>query len=61
MEWVEQNAIKKFINITSIVEPTTHESMHNSVVQNQTKYYVGMPIISTIINLESISLIKKST
>ncbi len=60
MEWVKQNAIKELINITSTVEPTTHESMRNSVVQNQTKYYVNMPIVFTIINLESISLIKKS-
>ncbi len=50
MEWAKQNVTKELINITSTTKPTTHESMPNTVVQNQPKYYVDMPIISTIIN-----------
>ncbi len=46
------------INITSTIEPTTHKSMLNNVVQDLLRYYVDMPIISTITNLEFVSLIK---
>ncbi len=48
------------ISITSITKATTLESMLNSVVQDQPKYYVDILIESIIINLESIFLIKKS-
>jgi hypothetical protein len=58
MEWAEQNSVEELINITSIVKPTTHESILNNVVQDQPKYYVDMPIKSIIINLESISSIE---
>jgi hypothetical protein len=34
------DATEKFINITSTTKPTTHKSMLNNVVQDQTKYYV---------------------
>ncbi len=50
MEWAKQNVTKELINITSTTKPTTRESMPNNVVQNQPRYYVDMPIISTIIN-----------
>ncbi len=60
MEWAKQNATKNLIviNIASTLEPTTHEYMLNNVAQDQPRYCVDMPIISTIINLESISLIE---
>jgi hypothetical protein len=58
MEWGEQNVVEELINITSTTEPTTHESMPTSVVQDQPKYNVDMPTESIIINLESISLIE---
>jgi hypothetical protein len=57
MEWVEQ-MLQKILLTTSTTKPTTHKSMFNSVVQDQTKYYVDMPIVSTITNLEFISLIE---
>ncbi len=44
MEWVEHNVTKKLINIASTVKPTTHESMHNNVVQDHLKYYVEMHV-----------------
>ncbi len=56
MEWAKQNVTKELINITSTTKPTTRESMPNNVVQNQPRYYVDMPIISTITNLEFVSL-----
>jgi hypothetical protein len=31
MEWVKQNGIGKLINMASIIEPTTHEFMLDSV------------------------------
>jgi hypothetical protein len=58
MEWVEQNVVEELINITSIVKPTTHESMLSNVVQDQPRFYVDMLTKSIIINLESISLIE---
>jgi hypothetical protein len=58
MEWVYHNVAEELINITSTREPTTHESMFNNVVQDLLRYYVDMPIIFTIINLEFVFLIK---
>ncbi len=58
MEWAEQDVIAELINIASTSEPTTHESIPNNVVQDQFRYYVDMFTVSTIINFESISLIK---
>ncbi len=60
MEWGEQNVVAKLINIISIAKPTTHESMPNSVVQGQLRYYVDMLVEFIIINPESISLIENS-
>jgi hypothetical protein len=40
------------------IEPTTHESMPNSVAQDQPRYYVDMLIVSIITNLEYVSLIE---
>jgi hypothetical protein len=59
MEWAKQNVVEKLINITSTAEPTTHEFMLNNVAQNQPRYYVDMPTLSRIINLELVSLTKK--
>jgi hypothetical protein len=44
MECVEQNGIGKLINIASIVEPTTHEYMLDSVAQNHPMYYVDIHV-----------------
>jgi hypothetical protein len=56
MEWVEHNVVEELINITSTMEPTTHESMPNSVAQDQPRYYVDMLTISIITNLEFVVL-----
>ncbi len=47
--WNVQNKMLQLINITSISEPTSHESMPNNVAQDQPKYYVHMHIVSTTI------------
>jgi hypothetical protein len=58
MEWVEHNVVDELVNIASIIKPTIHESMPNSVVQDQPRYYVDMLTISIITNLESVFLTK---
>jgi hypothetical protein len=56
MESVEHNVIEELVNITLTIEPTIHEFMPNSVAQDQCRYYVDMPIVSIITNLEFVSL-----
>ncbi len=58
MEWVEHNVVEELINIALTIELTIHESMPNSVARDQPRYYVDMPTISIITNLEFVFLTK---
>jgi hypothetical protein len=50
MQWIEDEIIKKFINIGSTIEITIHESITDGLFQNQPRYYVNMLRILKVVN-----------
>ncbi len=59
MYWIEHVITKKLINIGSTTIITTHDSTINGLSQDQTKCYVNMSRILTIINHVYENLVEK--